>query len=324
MKSKRSILIDWFDQSRIPNDKLHAAFTLAGVLPDKIAWRHFIDRMLLFMGVVMLAAGVIFFFAFNWHGLGNMAKFALVEIPLVATLCFAWRFGVDGIIGKATLLFAALLVGALLALVGQTYQTGADTFELFLAWALAILPWTLLARFPVLWIFWLALLNITVSLYGHTVGFFRDSFPSPEALMWLLFGMNTLALVLWEWLAATVFQWLQERWAVRLIATVSCGLITALATQQVIVHDSDAGYWAAPLWLAWTVAAYFAYRRRIRDVYVLALGMLSAIVMVTVIIVKSMNFDDAGMFLLIGLIVIGMSAAGGYWLKQVASEEEEP
>ena len=54
------------------------------------------------------------------------------------------------------MLFAALLVGALLALVGQTYQTGADTFELFAVCAAAILPWVLVACFPTLWVLWLA------------------------------------------------------------------------------------------------------------------------------------------------------------------------
>ena len=45
--------------------------------------------------------------------------------------------------GKAALLAASLFVGALLALIGQIYQTGADTFEMFAAWAALILPWVL-------------------------------------------------------------------------------------------------------------------------------------------------------------------------------------
>jgi hypothetical protein len=35
-----------------------------------------------------------------------------------------------------------------------------------------------------------------------------------------------------------------------------------------------------------------------------------------------MRMNDAGEFLFIGLVVIGMSAAGGFWLKRVATEEE--
>jgi uncharacterized membrane protein len=291
------------------------------VLPGANDWRRFLDRMALFMGVVLLAAGVIFFFAFNWQGLGRFSKFALAEVPIIAALIAVWRLGVDSIAGKATLIFVSLLAGALLALVGQTYQTGADTVELFAVWAVVILPWALVARFPALWIVWLALVNVAASLYFMT---FRSRWSvifTPVELMWVLFGLNTAVLIIWEGLAAAGLKWLRERWSVRVIATASAGLITALGIQD-IVDWHDSSHWGAPLWLAWIVAAYFAYRLWIRDVYVLAVGVLSAIVIITTFIAHGTGHADAAIFLFIGLLVIGLSAAGGYWLKQVAREEE--
>jgi uncharacterized membrane protein len=319
MNSNRSDLIDWSDQGRIPDNQLRAAFEMAKVLPNQNDWRRFIDRMLLFIGMTMLAVGVIFFFAFNWQGLGLMAKFALIEVPIVATFIFIWRLGVDSIVGKAILLFASLLMGALLALVGQTYQTGADTCELFIAWAAAILPWALIARFPALWLLWLALLNTAATLYFMTFGFWWSVF-RPDLMLWVLFGVNTLALIAWEWLAAIGFAWLRERWAVRVIATASGGLISVLAILQIL--ESDEIYsMCVPFWVAWLVAAYFTYRRWARDVYVLAVGVLSVIVIITVFVGKNLGHADAGLFLFIGLLVIGLSAAGGYWLKKVATEK---
>lgn len=320
MKSNRSDLIDWAEQGRIRHNQLHDAFEIAGVLPDKDDWRRFIDRMLVFIGVVMLAVGVIFFFAFNWQGLGRMAKFALVEVPIIATFLCLWRMGVDGMAGKAILLFASLLVGALLALVGQMYQTGADTCELFIAWAAAILPWAVIARFPALWLLWLALLNTAVTLYFMTFGFWWAVF-RPETMMWVLFAMNTLALTVWEWLAASGFLWLRERWAARVIATASGGLISVLAMMQILESD-DTSSLCLPIWMAWLVAAYFAYRRWTRDVFVLAIGVLSVIVTVTAFVCKNLGHADAGLFLFVGLLVIGLSAAGGYWLKKVAAEKD--
>ena len=44
--------------------------------------------------------------------------------------------------------------------------------------------------------------------------------------------------------------------------------------------------------------------------------------MTTAFLGKQMAMREAGAFLFLGLLVIGMSAAGGYWLKQVATEEE--
>lgn len=319
-KPHRSDILDWSDQVRIANGRLREALELAGVLPGADDWRRFLDRILLFMGVVLLAAGVIFFFAFNWQAMGRLTKFALVEVPILAVLGLVWRLGVDSIAGKATLLLASLLAGALLALVGQTYQTGADTFELFVAWAAAILPWVLVARFPALWIVWLALLNVAVSLYFRTFGLFWGMLFDPEKLLWVAFGLNTAALVVWEGLAAGGLKWLRERWSVRILATASGGLIASLALHDIFEwHNSS--HWGAPLWLAWMVTAYVVYRHLVRDVYVLAVGVLSAIVVVTSFVANGIGHAEAGVFLLVGLLVIGMSAAGGYWLKLVATEE---
>lgn len=321
MNSNRADLLDWSDQGRIAPEKLREAFEAAGVLPDERDWRRFLDRMLLFMGVVILASGVIFFFAFNWQELGRFAKFALVEVPIAAGLLLVWRLGVDSVSGKAAVLSVSLLAGALLALVGQTYQTGADTYELFAAWAVAILPWALVARFTPLWILWLALVNLAVSLCFLTFGLLWGMVFAPEKLLWLLFGLNTVALAIWEACAAAGIDWLRERWSVRIVATASGGLITALGVWDVLDWRTSS-HWGAPIWCAWIVAAYLMYRHWMKDVFVLAGGVLSVVVMVTVLMVKGINSNHSDALLLIGLAVIGLSAAGGYWLKQVATEED--
>lgn len=322
MQSNRADILDWTDQGRIAPDNLRPALELAGVLPDAARWRRFIDRTLLFIGVAALAAGVIFFFAFNWQALGRLAKFALIEFPILAAIVFIWRLGVDSLAGKATVLLACLLVGALLALVGQTYQTGADTFELFIAWAAAILPWVLVARFAALWVVWIVLVNIALAFYFLTLGRLWGMLFAPERLLWLLFGLNTAALAIWEGLARGGLLWLrEERWSVRLLATASGAFATALAVKG-IVGWGGSSHWGVPAWCAWIAAAYVVYRHLVKDVYVLAGGVLSVIVVITTFLGKRIGSNDAGAFLLIGLLVIGLSAAGGFWLKQVAAKEE--
>jgi uncharacterized membrane protein len=321
MASARDEILDWVEQGRIAPQDVRRALDAASALPSASEWRHFLDRLLAFMGVTLLAAGVIFFFAFNWNELGRFARFGLIEAPILLALAFIWRLGLEGIAGKATLLLAALLTGALLALVGQTYQTGADTWELFAAWGAAILPWTLLARFPALWILWLALANVALALYYLTFGLLWGMLFAPEKLIWLLFGLNTAALVIWEALAAAGVAWLRERWSARILATASGALVTALAVYDLLEWRS-ASHWGLPAWLAWLGAVYAAYRHRAKDVYVLAGGVLAVVVVATTFLVKHMHMSDAGAFLFIGLVIIGLSAAGGWWLRTVANEEE--
>ena len=319
MASARDEILDWAEQGRIPPDRLRAALEEGGAIPTADQWRGFLDRLFLFMGAVLLGAGVIFFFAFNWQAMGRFAKFALVEAPVLVSLLLVWGIGLDRIGGKAALLAGALVVGAVFALIGQTYQTGADTWELFAVWAAAILPWALVARFPALWIFWLLLANVAVSLYFITLGFWGMLF-APEKLAWLLFGLNTAALAIWEGLALAGVEWLRERWAVRLLAVASAVAVTTLALFDIVRPDSQ---WGLPAWLAWMVAVYVVYRRLAKDLFVLAGGVLSAVVVIATLLGKSMRLNDAGAFLFIGLVVIAISAAGGWWLKQVAQEEGE-
>ena len=52
-------------------------------------------------------------------------------------------------VGRGAVFLAFIATGALLALFGQTYQTGADVYELFLTWALLGLPLVVAAQWSV-------------------------------------------------------------------------------------------------------------------------------------------------------------------------------
>lgn len=54
--------------------------------------------------------------------------------------------------GRFGLFACGILGGALMAVFGQVYQTGADDWELFRAWALFLLPLALLGRQTGLWL----------------------------------------------------------------------------------------------------------------------------------------------------------------------------
>lgn len=318
MRTRRHILIDWMERGLVAPEKWPAALVVAGVFPPGAAWRRFLDRLLLWLGALLLAAGVIFFFAYNWNDLPRMAKFALVEVLIVAALATVWRIGIEHLAGKVALLAAALFVGALLALVGQTYQTGADTFDLFAAWAALILPWVLVGRLAALWLLWLGLVNLATILYFSTFGNLFGLLFGTYQMFWVLFGIDTLALAAWELLARRSAG---DRWAIRIVATASGALATALALYA-LVDAREADNLGLLAWAAYFVVAFFVYRRRIPDLFVLAGGVLSVIVVVTTwLATKLLDSGDApGAFLFIGLVVIGLSAAGGWWLKRVAGE----
>ena len=325
MTSSRKQILEWFQQGYLKKDSLAEALCLADAEPSPTDWRQFVDRLMLWLGSVFMASGVIFFFAFNWQEMGRYAKFGLVEFSLVATVAICWKLGFDRLSGKAALFAAALLVGALLALVGQTYQTGADPWQLFATWALMILPWVVVGRFGALLLFWVGLVNLSLLLYFQTFPRFFGLIGllfSTENLLWSFFVFNTIVLCLWELAAQRRISWLSERWPLRVLAVASGGLITSLAVWAIFEFRTFdlAGLLVHFVWLT---AAYLFYRHKFQDVFVLAGGVLSAIIVVTAGLSRLMlnHGDSAGSLLLIGLVVIGLSAAGGYWLKSIALEE---
>jgi uncharacterized membrane protein len=322
MSGSRTDILDWIEQGRLRPDSLPGALRIAGVTPSARDWHKFLDQLTLWLGTVFCAAAVIFFFAYNWQEMGRFAKFGLIEALIVASMVLCWRLDLERMPGKAALLLATLLTGALLALVGQTYQTGADTYELFAAWAAAVFVWVAIGRFGALWLVWLGLLNLAAMLYFETFGGIFGLLFDTEKKLWALFALNTVALCLWEGAAQLGVAWLRERWPVRILATASGSLVTVLMVWAVLDFNRANTPFAVLAYFAWMAAAYFYYRLRLLVVFVLAGGVVRVIIVVTAFLSKQiLRHADAGGFLIIGLVIIGLSALGGFWLKSVATEE---
>jgi len=321
-RTDRAAVLAWAERGAIPNERLLEALAVAGITPGAPQWRFFLDQFLLWCGAAFLGAGAIFFVASNWTGFGRYQKFGLVEAAIVISVLAAWKLGIDRVAGKAALLVASLATGGLLAFFGQTYQTGADTWELFASWGALVLPWILVARFAPLWVLWMAIVNLAIALYFRTFPFVLGIVMDPERQGWALFIVNTLALGVWELLAQRR-GWLDERWAVRLLATAGGAAITGLAV--VAVADWDGQIVAMIAYLAWLVVIHVVYRRIIFDLFMIAGTCLSVIVTVTAFlathIFDSSEGAEAGL-LLTALAVIGMTAGAAAWLRTIASEQQ--
>jgi len=312
----RSEVLDWLGGGLALPGRERDVLRVARVSPSLEEWRNFLGHLTLWLGTVALAAAVIFFFAFNWEDLGRFAKFGLVEAAILAGLLACWLVELDSMPGKAILVMLSLLTGALLALSGQIYQTGADTYELFAWWAVLILPWVSVGRFSPLWLIWLTLLNLST-------WFYFSLWTSADPLLWSSFALNVVALILWEAAHRAGLAWLRDSWPPRLVSIAAgCGA-TALIVWAIFETDESAGMraLAALAYLSWLMAMYAWYRHVRPDLFMLAGSVLSLIVAVAVFLTHHILDTGSGAFLLIGLVVIGMSAGGAIWLKSVARKQ---
>jgi uncharacterized membrane protein len=303
---------------------LDRALALAGYIPTAGQWRRFLDYGLLALGLIFSLSGIIFFFAFNWQEMHRFMKFGLIQAGIVACLGLAYYRGLDSLVGKAGLIGASVLVGALLAVQGQVYQSGADAYWLFLYWALFITAWVIIGLSGPLWFLWLVLLNLTLLLYGEQAGFDNDS-TMPN----LLAGLNGLALLLWELGQRWGYGWLQGRWEPRLIALATF-IFTLFPTLNLVsewrrLDEFDASLIVGTLlYLILTAAVLVVYTRFIHDLFMLTLAAFSLIVVITTAVgseLMEVDFDAFGL-LLIGLIIIVQAALAVNWLQRVARSWE--
>ena len=321
MESKRSLVLQWVEQDVLSKDQTEDVLSSVGVLPNGLRWRAFLENLLMWLGGLAMAFAMMFFIAYNWEAMGRFAKFALVEISIVICLIAYWKLDVDKVAAKVSITMATILLGVLLALYGQTYQTGADPWQLFFNWALLMLPWAFVAHFASIWLIWVVLLNLSIMLYFQARGgMFGLIFSQTDHVLWVLFIFNSLVGITWE-LAATKLSWLRERWTVWLIAIAAGFSISFLMISAIFEQYASEG-WAVLFYFIWAAVLYFVYRKIIPDLFMLAGLCFSAIVVITTFIARHIldGGDPIGAFFLLALLVIGMAAAAAKCLKYVQKE----
>ena len=191
---------------------------------------------------------------------------------------------------------AALLIGPLLALYGQTYQLHADSWRLFAGWAALMLPWTLVANHRPLWLAFWAIGNTGV----------YQAFPEEP----LVLGFVNLV---W-WVLAS--RWEAGRWTLYASALATMGYWTFPACGALFDLQPDLFVGAVALAAAGIFRVY-----RHRDGFMLALGCGSLIACITSLLSGLLidHGDALGFLAVAGLLVAQVSVATWWLRKQVAA-----
>ena len=114
---------------------------------DAQKWLRFSEVLTLSLGAGLLLIGIIFFFAYNWETIHRFVKMGILAALLLSTFVAVVKVPMRDWVRNITIFSMCILVGAFLALFGQIYQTGADSYTLFLAWAICIVVWVVVADF---------------------------------------------------------------------------------------------------------------------------------------------------------------------------------
>ncbi len=321
-----ALLDSLYEDGIISNDLHNVACAAIRPTPNWYLWSR---RMLLFLGAALILAGIVFFFAYNWADMHKFLKFGVIEAGMIGCVIGVYYLGLEKLSGKILLLSASVLTGVLMAVFGQTYQTGADPYELFISWAVLILGWAIISDFAALWIVWLIILNTGVILYWDQVG--KPVYEiNSQYLFLFLAGLNSTALALREWGVKVGRKWLGGEW-LRICLFSAIIIFLTIPLVGVII---DLKYFESPniltcfFWITGIVAGFCCYRIKIKDINQLALIILDVCFIILFFIGKLMfggyhyeSFERYFFFALIILIVVGLAC---FYLrlltKQIAKE----
>lgn len=297
--------------------QLARARTQGALQPTPAEWRTLLDRVFAFAGALLLTAATVFFLAYNWEAMHRFARFALVFGVLAACCAGAIFARPRGTGWRAALFGACVATGAVLALVGQTYQTGADVWELFAAWAALMLPFAWLSRSTASWVLWLGVANLALmrALSQSVWWGFLDALSNAHALL-VIAAFNLVVLAVLEGFAPRLIAW-PTRWLHRLAAL---GVLAPLGVGAVL------GWWESEFRVvaaSFSVVAGLAaaiYHRARRDLPILALAVYGAIAVLAAGLVKLLRVESFLSMNLVGLFIIAASAGAGLWLAGLQRE----
>ncbi|QXR36085.1 GDYXXLXY domain-containing protein [Alcaligenes aquatilis] len=265
----------------------------------------FLTKLAWGLAVLLLASGLVTWIAANWENWGHVAKFALAQgaVLISAGLALLFRrrsggWGHDLGVPAALTGLAAVATGGLLALIGQTYQTGADPWQLFALWTVLIIPWVFTVRSVFLSVLWLVLINTAFYLWIDVarLDWFGRSYTSQTLLA---LAVNALLLLA----AETIWRARHDPW--RIVPRVAAIAVGFFIGAQVMEGNFLLG-------LALFLALYGVYRYRRPDLLIMSLASFGAYGSLSMLIIEYAG--DA--FLLIVVVIVGLGLGLLRFLQQ--------
>lgn len=292
---------------RLDREGQDRLFAAAGLSGEPAALRQGLWPAVAVLAAALGGLGIILWLAANWPTLGRTGRFALLQ-GLVAVLCLgAWLQPR----ARAPLGLLALLgIGGLFAYFGQTYQTGADPWQLFALWAALALPLALGVRSDVVWAPWALVACTGISLWAHAhTGHQWRVQPGDvvtQGVAWTAAALvvGALGRPLRRWTGAGA-------WSQRTAATLAVVMITLTAIGG-LFHSPVAPQFTAALALL-AIAFVLLSWRRLFEVFVLSAVALALNTLVVAgllrAVFKHFDRDPILILLLLGLAAAGMLAA---------------
>lgn len=251
-------------------------------------------QILQIIGLALIAVSILYLLAANWWMLPKFIQLFMPQVLLLGSALLSVHFAAREKLRQSLDTVSGLMLGLSLAVIGQIYQTGADSYQLFLLWALLLLPW--LYR-PNIGVFALFCVVSQLALYFY----FKQSFRLVRAETAYLLSLNLLT-------GLSLIYALRYYPVLRYLLIAVVVLISVFSMFR-FIDSNSIWYLASVLVLALLFSAYFYTRQQQLETSLLVAGLaLSFSILIFDLTDQYLQNSAAGL-LVLALLIFGWFAA---------------
>jgi uncharacterized membrane-anchored protein/uncharacterized membrane protein len=197
------------------------------------------------LGLSLLISSVIYFFASNWQGIGRVEKIGLaiglmllffVAATILSRFQHSHRF-----LERWLWLIGTIAFGVSVALIGQTYNSHADSYLLYLIWLVPAVVFGALTGYKAFYVLGFLLSQLAFYFYVFPTSYFPDWKPETALILVFIYLLFTHA-----WFFLSRSPWLRSNWI----------MFGSFCFIQFVFIASSFGYWEYSTIMAWIYVGY--------------------------------------------------------------------
>lgn len=259
-------------------------------------------RYLKILGLALITVSLLYLMAANWWMLPDPVQLA---IPMLILLCSATAsiyFDQQEWVRQSLDTVSGLMLGLSLAMIGQIYQTGADSYLLFLLWSALLLPWLYRSNIGI-FVMLCVVSQLTLYLY------FKQSFGMGRAEGLYLLSLNLLT--------ALSFAYAMRYYALLRFLFIAFVIVISISSMMQFIHHSKLIYLASSVVLPTGAAFYFYRKHQALEAILLIAGLAASVSLWVFELVENQLTNSATGLFVLAVLIFGWFALISFALNRI-------
>ncbi len=280
------------------------------------------------IGLLFGLSAIIYFFAANWGGMDRYLKILLIVLLMLLFYGISYGFSKwkqhQQDVGAWIFWGGSIAFGVAVALLGQVYNSHADSYSLFLIWLIPSILLAVFTRFSIFFVQSYILLNITVYTYFYPLNSWFDRSDMEHTLVLLgiiflniasLYGFSNKSPKIISYLSSAWIQFLSIELAIRWTS------IYLFNGDEVFSYAGVVAYLAIILSSGWLLYDYMNNKQNKVVTVILSLGI--SINLIAQFLMVSLWINGSLVYIFGLLIAITLIILGTKWLAKLTASNTD-